>query len=501
MRRVSSSLIAGALGPSMDRSDPLHQQLYESLREHILLGRFSPGQQVPSTRILAADLGVSRNTILHAFEQLRTEGYLEGETGSGTYVARALPEQMVRASRSAPLQHPARASVRRWSRFGSRIASNSGMASRPVAYRPFQPGMPALDVFPFEIWTKLANRYRKSGSRELLAYGAAGGYQPLRKAIATYLTLARGVRCDPEQVIVVSGAQQAMDLTARLLLDPGDSVWMEEPGYNGAHIAFEAASAKLIPVPVADDGLDVARGVARDAKARLVYTTPSHQYPLGATMSVARRIELLNWAAQSGAWILEDDYDSEFRYASRPLPALQSLDQNGSVIYLGTFSKVLFPALRLGYLVAPPDLVNGFLAAKKIADYHCPVLDQAVTAEFMMEGHFSRHIRRMRTLYLERLEIFLEAIRTETDGALAIERPDAGMHVVARLTPGVDDIAVANAAARLGVSCTPLSCCYAGPRRVAGLLLGYAGYGSRQVRLGLRKLSAVLNSQANSHYG
>ena len=372
MRRVSSSLIASALGPSADRSDPLYQQLYEKMREHILLGGFSPGEQVPSTRVLATDLGVSRNTILQAFEQLTAEGYLEGATGSGTYVARALPEQMVRASQPVLPQGPTRAAVRRWSRFGSHITSNDGMASRPVAYRPFQPGMPALDAFPFDIWTKLANRYRKSGPYELFAYGNAAGYKPLRKAIASYLTVARGVCCDPEQVIVVSGAQQAMDLTARLLLDPGDSVWVEEPGYTGARIAFEAASAKLIPVPVADDGLDVEKGMARNTKARLVYTTPSHQYPLGATMSVARRIELLNWAAQSGALILEDDYDSEFRYSSRPLPALQSLDQNGSVIYLGTFSKVLFPALRLAYLVVPPDLVRGFLSAKKITDYHCP---------------------------------------------------------------------------------------------------------------------------------
>ena len=496
MRRISSSPIASVLVPNTSQPDPLHRQLYDKLREQILLGRFTPGQQMPSTRVLAADLGVSRNTILYAFEQLKAEGYLEGATGSGTYVAGALPEQMVRASRSAPLKRTVQLTARRWSHFGSRITRNDAKVIRPALFRPFQPGFPALDAFPFDIWTRLFNRYRKSGAGALLGYGSTAGYKPLRKAIASYLTVARGVRCDPEQVLVVSGAQQAFDLTTRLLLDPGDSVLLEEPGYRGAHAVFEAASAKLIPVPVDLNGLNISKAIKSGAKARLVYTMPSHQFPLGTTMSAARRLELVNWAAESGARILEDDYDSEFRYTSRPLPALQSLDQTGSVIYLGTFSKVLFPALRLGYLVVPPDLIDGFLIAKAMMDLHCPTIEQAVVADFIEDGHFSRHIRRMRTLYLERLEIFLEAARAELDGALDIQRPDAGMHVLARLSPGVDDVAVGRAAASLGVSSMPLSTCYLLPPNDSGLLLGYAGYGAQQIRSGMQKLATVLGKQS-----
>jgi GntR family transcriptional regulator / MocR family aminotransferase len=299
-------------------------------------------------------------------------------------------------------------------------------------------------------------------------------------------------------VIVVSGAQQALDLIARLLLDSGDSVLVEEPSYRGAHVAFEAVAAKMIPIPVDEDGLSLSQAIARGGKARLLYTTPSHQYPLGTTMSVARRLELVNWAAQSGIWIVEDDYDSEFRYGSRPLPALQSLDRAGCVILLGTFSKVLFPALRLGYLVVPPDLAEGFVRAKAVTDFHCPSLEQAVVADFMEEGHFGRHIRRMRTLYLERLEALLEAAQAEMNGALEMERPDAGMHVLARLGPRVDDVALARAAADLGVSTMPLSSCYIGPRKASGLLLGYAGYRPQQIRLGMRKLSSVLSKHLTS---
>ena len=499
MRRVSSAPIAGALVPEANQLDPLHRQLYNKLREQILGGQFSAGQQMPSTRVLAADLGLSRNTVLHAFEQLKVEGYLEGATGSGTYVARALPEQMLQARRVIPSKRTERSLARGWSRFGSQITGEGAKAIRPALFRPFQPGFPALDYFPFNTWMKLANRQRKADVGRLLGYGTARGYEPLRKAIASYLAVARGVRCEPEQVLIVSGTQQALDLTARLLLDPGDPVLVEEPSYRGAHAVFEAAGARLIPVPVDEHGMNLARISISSSKAsRLVYTTPSHQFPLGTTMSIARRLEWVNWAAQSGVWILEDDYDSEFRYSSRPLPALQSLDRAGCVILLGTFSKVLFPALRLGYLVAPPDLVEGFVKAKAITDFHCPLLEQALLAEFMEEGHFSRHIRRMRTLYLERLDTMLGAIRDETEGSLDIERPDAGMHVLARLGAHMDDEVIARAAASVGVSCIPLSSCYIGPGKTSGLLLGYAGYRTQQIRLGVKKLCSVLNVQPHS---
>jgi len=315
---------------------------------------------------------------------------------------------------------------------------------------------------------------------------------PLRKAVASYLRVSRAVRCEPDQVIIVSGTRQALDLTVRLLIDPGDSVWMEEPGYFGAHSALKAASARLIPVPVDADGLNVAEGIAKCATARMAYTTPSHQFPLGTPLGVARRLELLKWAAEANAWILEDDYDSEFRYSSRPLPALQSLDQAGSVIYFGTFSKLLFPALRLAYLVAPTNLVDSYSIAKAVTDDQAPTVDQAILADFMEEGHFTRHIRRMRALYLERLEILLDSAGAEMAGAVDVRRPDAGMHAVALLPPGSDDRAVAAAAAGLGVASMPLSGCYLGRPKASGLLLGYAAFGHRQIRLGIRKLSSIL---------
>jgi len=492
MRRVSSATVAAALAPNPKSSESLYRQLYDKLRGGILEGRFTRGQQMPSTRILAEDLGVSRNTVLNAFEQLIAEGYLEGATGSGTYVARALPEEMLRVT-TTPARASASGKRRHWSRQGTRLTRyGSSRFRQAITPRPFQSGVPALDVFPFDLWTRLLNRRWRKRPSELLGYGDSGGYTPLRQAIASYLAVARAVRCEPEQVIVVSGAQQAMDLAARLLLEPGDAVWVEDPGYLGAYATLNAAGAKLIPVAVDEDGLDVRHGIARGPRARLVYVTPSHQFPLGMTMSLTRRLELLSWAQKSGAWILEDDYDSEYRYASRPLAAMQGLDHRGQVIYFGTFSKVLFPALRLGYLVVPPDLVEGFLVAKAITDRQSPTIEQAVLAEFISEGHFSRHIRRMRALYLERVETLVESVEKELKGFLDIRRPEAGMHTIGWLQKGSDDRKLVRQAAAAGVTALPLSAFYLGAGRKPGLILGYAGYSEKAIREGVRKLAQAL---------
>lgn len=494
MKRVSSATIATVFGPNSGSTGPLYRQLYDSVRQQVLLGHFSPGQKMPSTRILAADLGVSRNTVLNAFEQLKAEGYLQGTSGSGTYVAPALPDEMTHAPRSKAPNGPARINHLRLSNFGARIVKMDVTPARTsFSVRPFQPGIPAVDEFPFDVWTRISNRHWKSRPSRLLTYDEAAGYMPLRKAVADYLRVARAVRCDPEQVIIVSGAQQAIDLTARLLLDPGDPVWVEDPAYASARGALRAASARLIPVPVDANGLVVADGIASGSQARLVYTTPCHHFPLGTAMDAARRLELLDWAARSSARILEDDYDSEFRYSTRPLPALQSLDQTGSVIYLGTFSKVLFPALRLGYLVAPPDLVDPYLIAKGLTDRHGPTIEQAIVAEFISEGHFSRHIRRMRALYQERLETFLESAQAELPEGVVIPEPEAGMHAVALLPTGTDDRDIAARAASAGVSSMTLSSCYLGRPRASGLVLGFGAYGARQSRLAMRKLAQVLS--------
>jgi GntR family transcriptional regulator/MocR family aminotransferase len=357
---------------------------------------------------------------------------------------------------------------------------------------PFRHGLPALDAFPLKLWTQLAGKRLRNLPRELLGYGDPKGYRPLREAIASYLGTARAVRCEPEQVVIVAGSQQAIYLAALVLLDEGDFVWMEDPGYLGARGALQIAGARLIPVPVDEQGLRVSDGVRLHRNARLVYVTPSNQYPLTVTMSLQRRLELLEWAENTGAWIIEDDYDSEFRYKSRPIAALQGLDRYGRVIYLGTFSKLLAPTLRIGYFVLPPELVDVFSAASNLISRHPPSLQQVVLTDFIDQGHLARHIRRMRTLYMERQADFIEAARCEVGGLLEISAPEAGIHVVGRLPSGVDSRAAARSAAANGVETKPLSNYFQNDSGPNGLILGYGAFTKRQTLAGMRKLGAAL---------
>jgi GntR family transcriptional regulator/MocR family aminotransferase len=326
----------------------------------------------------------------------------------------------------------------------------------------------------------------------LLDYGEPAGYRPLREAIAAHLATARAVVCDAEQVVVVNGTQQAADLCARLLLDEGDAAWLEEPGYPGARAALRAAGARVVPVPVDGDGLDVAEGERRCPAARLCYVTPSHQYPLGVTLGLPRRLALLEWAARSGAWVIEDDYDSEFRYSGRPLASLQGLDRAGRVVYVGTFSKVLAPALRLAYLVVPPGLAAGFAAARAAADGGSPLLPQAILADFVAEGGLARHVRRMRALYAERQAALVAAVRRELRGRLEAAPAAAGQHLVGWLPEGADDRVAARRAAAAGLGPPPLSAYRLEPGGRGGLLLGYAGVPPGRLRDGVRRLAAAL---------
>jgi len=320
------------------------------------------------------------------------------------------------------------------------------------------------------------------------------GYRLLREAIAAHIGVTRGVRCTADQVIVVSGAQAALDLAARILLDSGDRAWIEDPGYPGARGALAGAGAQLVPIPVKADGLDVGAGRARYPEARLAYVTPSHQFPLGVTMSLAQRLALLEWANEAGAWILEDDYDSEYRFSGRPLEALQGLDSTGHVVYLGTFSKVLFPALRLGYLVVPPDLTEVFVAVRLFADRHVPILEQMALADFITEGHFARHIRRMHTVYAQRRATLLAAVASELGELLAVHAPEAGMHLVGWLPPRVDDAAVAQQAAKHGVEVIPVSAFRQEPMPRGGLVLGYAAVNEQEIRDGVHRLALAIRS-------
>lgn len=321
-----------------------------------------------------------------------------------------------------------------------------------------------------------------------MAYGDAMGYLPFREAIAEYLGAVRGVRCESSQILVTTGSQQALQISAQVLLDPKDRMWMEEPGYPGARQAFMTVGAELIPVRVDHDGMNVAEITRRGRNARAVYVTPSHQYPMGMTMGATRRMLLLNWAARSGAWIIEDDYDSEYRFGSRPIASLQGLDTDGRVIYIGTFSKVMFPALRLGYVVVPKDLVHAFSAARDAADIFSSTLYQAVMTDFIHEGHFARHIRRMRMLYMERRRALVKAIHIQMGDMLEVIGAEAGMHLVALLPPGANDVVVSRKAAQMGVSAMPLSTCYLTPPARGGLILGYGGTNAHQIRDGVRKL-------------
>jgi GntR family transcriptional regulator / MocR family aminotransferase len=495
MPNRSTFVTLAGLGLDPSASMPLYRQLYSALRAAILAGRLKAGARLPSTRALAAEFGISRNTVMNAYAQLLAEGYVEGEVGSGTYVARTLPDDLLHARVSATHVPQQTQAGRMLSRRGALLGATRVPTPRfPGELKAFRPGVPALDAFPYELWARLVARRWRRPQRSLLGYGDPAGYRPLREAIATYLGEARAVRCDAEQVIVVAGSQQALDLTARLLLDEGDAAWIEDPGYLGARGAFLGAGATLVPVPVDGEGLDVAAGKARDPEARLIYVSPSHQYPYGVTMSLPRRLALLEWASRAAAWVLEDDYDSEYRYAGRPLAALQGLDSEGRVIYLGTFSKVLFPALRLGYMVVPPDLVDVFAAARALVDRHSPTLDQAALADFIADGHFARHIRRMRALYAERQAILVEATTHELAGALDVSPAEAGMHLVGWLREGMNDVEASRQATTHGVEAPPLSLYSLQPPRRGGLLLGYTAVGEKEIRDGVQRLAKALRT-------
>lgn len=490
------SHFVASLSLEWDRASsiPLFRQLYACIREAILGGQLEGGTRLPPTRELAEQLHISRNTVINAFEQLIAEGYLEGKVGAGTYVANVLPEEMLQARvniRRQPEPHHGQAPgiSQRGQLLSTSIVTPLRYASPP---RAFQPGLPAIDRFPFDTWSKLASYCWRNPPPELLSYGDPQGYQPLREAIASYLKAARGVKCEAEQIVIVSGSQQALDLTARILLDPGDAVCMEDPGYLGARHAFVGAGARLVPVAVDDEGLQVDAAMAREQPIHLVYVTPSHQYPMGVTMSLVRRLTLLEWATRKGMWIVEDDYDSEYRYTGRPLAALQGLDTTGRVIYIGTFSKVLLPSLRLGYLVVPPALIDTFVRVRALADRHSPSIDQALLAEFMHEGHFTRHIRRMKKLYTERQAVLIDAIRQELDGILQIPPTQGGLHLAGCLTTDVDDRLVARWAQRFDIDTPPLSSYGLSQPALNGLILGYAGVEPEEIREGVKRLARAI---------
>lgn len=485
------------IGISIDESSsiPLHRQLYERLRANILSGQLQAGARLPSSRSLAQELGISRNTVTTAYDQLLAEGYIESQVGHGTSVVSLPPEHLINVApvRHAPFSvssgHPA------LSQRGKLIAGMTFMAADEAFFAdvpPFRAGAPALDAFPFALWSRLVQRHTRTSFPATGLYQQPHGYRPLREAIAAHIGVTQGVRCTAEQVLIVSGSQQALDLAARMLLDPGDAVWIEDPGYPGTRNALLAAGAHLLPVPVDAEGISVSQGRVLASHARLAATTPSHQFPLGVTMSLSRRLELLEWARQSNAWILEDDYDSEYRFIGRPLSTLQGLDNTQRVLYIGTFSKVMFPSLRLGFLVVPPDLVEAFANIVHTTTYHHSLLEQMALADFISEGHFARHLRAMRTLYAERASTFVRIAHEELGSLMEVNMPHTGLHIVGWLPPGVNDRLVAYKAHVQGVEVTPLSTFAQAPLVRGGLLFGYATFEEDIIRFGLHRLASAL---------
>jgi len=485
--------------PPRDPATSLGRWLYAALRDAILEGRLRPGTRLPSTRDLAERYGIARGTVVEAFDELKWEGYLESRVGSGTWVTTTLPDDLFAVPR------PPRAGTPRASRDRPRAISAYGRRVVPADYfeggpiRAFCANRPALDLFPIDLWTQLTARRLRRSTTDLLLRCDALGHRPLREAVADYLATSRGAACAPDQVAIVSGVQEALDLAARLLLDPGDRVAVEDPGYDGARLVFEASGATVVPLPVDREGLVLDE--ARLQGVRLVYATPAHQFPLGVAMSLPRRLAWLEWAVASDAMIFEDDYDSEYRYSGRPLPALQGLDRQGQVLLAGSFSKVLFPALRLGYVVVPEDLVDRFAAIRSLTHRHAPLIEQAVLADFIVDGHFGRHIRRMREVYAERLAVLLAAAEERLAGLLEISDVEAGLQTVGWLRRGLSAEWAAKAAASRDVEVTPLGHWGRDGVEREALHLGFAAVGEAEIRRGVRDLAAALEGHQTSPSG
>lgn len=445
------------LKPSTTAGEPIYQQIYRSFREAIVAGKLRPSDRVPSVRSLASELGLARGTIELAYQLLAGEGYFQSRGAAGTVVSPSLDRVKASGASLAP------------------GCSSDALSNRPAIYegaKPFQLGLPALDAFPRTTWVRLACRTQRTLDVAAMNYPDAGGYEPLRYAIASYLRIARSINCSPEQVFITPGYRGGLELVSYTLLNHGDMGWHESPGYLHACDFLQRMGMRLMPIPVDDEGMNVAVAQQRAADARFAVVTPTHHFPTGVALSLPRRLELLEWAKRQRAWIIEDDYDGEFRYRGRPLPALKSLDQNNRVLYCGTFSKVLFPGLRLGYVVVPVPLIDRFRDTAENLSGPGSILPQATIAAFMEQGHFSRHLRKMRSLYAARRSYLVDALKQRFN-CLSITPEACGTHLLARLTDQRSDKSLAAAAQSRGLAVQALNQWCVGPEQPGGLLLGF----------------------------
>ncbi|HEX8712779.1 MAG TPA: PLP-dependent aminotransferase family protein [Terracidiphilus sp.] len=468
------------------RHQTLTNWLYGELRSAILDGRLAPGARLPSSRDFARQYELSRGTVVSVVERLQAEGYVSSRVGFGTWVNRVEAPRPARQATSTPAYIRRVLSVYKLPQPWVDQAFAGGI-------RPFRIGVPAIHEFPSEVWGRIAASRARNFRSWLKKEADRRGYRPLRDAIAEYLRTSRGVRCTAEQIVIVSGIQQALDLLARLLLKKGDRIWMEDPGYFGARIAFESAGARIVAVPVDEEGLSVSAGIKSNSNAKGAYVTPAHQFPLGVTMSLERRLALLNWAARSGAFVIEDDYDSEYRFEGPPVPALQSLDNQSSVIFTGSFSKTLFPALRVGYVVLPAPLIDSFVSLRYRTDFRNSSFDQAVLCDFIVDGHMARHLRRMRNLYAERLSTLREGARQHLDGKLEISSVRAGLYTIGYLRNEMTSRRAEKLAAAQGVEVLAVDRCTLRRPDPKALLLGFGGFNEVAIRQGLIRLAKALS--------
>lgn len=471
---------------------PIYRQIEDQIRAAILAGLITPGLRLPASRVLAQDLGVSRPTIVQVYEYLSFEGFLETRRGAGTFVSRTLPDYIPKQD-TQPENSSARdrSTAKPLSNIGARYAGLKPALNR-AQFAAFLPNIPAYDRFPFSRWQKIQNACIRHSATPPLGYDDSAGHMPLRRSIAEYLAVYRGDHCDPAQILIVPGATFAFHLVVTLLSDPGDKIWLEDPGPDGVRLMLRVLGRKIVNLDVQPDGMDVKTAILRHGDARLAFTMPSRQHPLGVTLSLAKRLSLLDWAQKNNSWIIEDDYDSEFRYSGRPLASMRSIDATNSVIYVGTFSKSLFPSLRIGYLVLPEALIGTFRTAVGLIMRSVSILDQATLARFIDEGYFAAYIRQMHSIYSVRRAAFIKLAGQKLSGLLDVEVPDSGVNAIGWLARGSNDVRAYEKAGKAGVHSFPLSLFRARPSLESGLVLGFAGADDAEMSLKLDLLASAL---------
>ena len=476
---------------------PLSKQLYSLLQEAILSGRLAGGIKLPGTRALSKGLNVSRNTVVSAFEQLMIEGYIYGKIGAGTFVTKDLPDKVFELKEPAPENKRSAVQNKNFESNFNKKELQELSFSRAEIY-PFQNGIPSLEEFPLSTWLKITNKVGSYLPYLQLGYENSAGYKSLRSAVAEYLKTYRAVKCTPEQIIIINGSQQGLDLIGRVLLKKNKNVLLEDPCYWGTRSSLISTNVNIYPTPVDDEGIDIGYAVKNYPDADFIYTTPSHQFPLGSIMSVSRRLELLEYSKKKNAWIIEDDYDSEFRYSGSPLPSLQGMDEWKRVIYIGTFSKVLFPGLRLGYMVLPSiEMVKHFAVAKSMIDRQSPIFEQLITTKFIEDGHFTRHIRKMRMLYKSRQEFLINELRKEIGDTIKVNPSEAGMQLIVRLPKKMNDKKVASIASKNKLIVYPLSNYVLKFKREPALILGYTAFNEKELKAGVKKMQKSIESYIN----